>query len=158
MSKTDNNQVTPGSEGFTPRIRVRISGISTAPREYQFEHDLRIGRSSSCDVQIEGEHVSRIHVAVELRNGQWSIRDLGSSIGMYLKNERVRVTNVESSPVTVSLGVAEPQVSFEILFSDAGGSVSVDETQWLERYVDSWRELWRICERWARPQTVALYR
>ena len=130
----DNKPVTPGEGSLASGIRVRAGAGGAASSEYQFDRDFRIGRSSSCDVQIDDEHVSRVHAAVELRKGQWSIRDLGSSNGIYLKNERVQAAEIETS-ATISLGIEGPRVSFEILPGDAGPGAAGDETQWLQRHL-----------------------
>jgi len=59
-----------------PRLRV-ISGPETG-RETPVESSATIGRSSTCDLVLGSDEVSRRHAEIVLRDGQWIIRDLGT--------------------------------------------------------------------------------
>jgi pSer/pThr/pTyr-binding forkhead associated (FHA) protein len=48
-----------------------------------------IGRSSSNDIQIAEQHVSRQHAVVSYRDGIFMINDLGSSNGTFVNDNRV---------------------------------------------------------------------
>jgi hypothetical protein len=68
----------------------------TAPRalvvdgaEWPLERSLRIGRSSSCDLVLADDAVSRRHAEIALRGGLCAIRDLGSSNGTYVNGRPV---------------------------------------------------------------------
>lgn len=50
---------------------------------------LVIGRSPSCDVTLTESSISRQHAAVECRDGNWRIDDLGSQNGLFVDNRRV---------------------------------------------------------------------
>lgn len=50
---------------------------------------LVIGRSTACDVVIEGDHVSRIHCKLTLAEGVLLVEDLGSANGTYLDGRRL---------------------------------------------------------------------
>ena len=47
-----------------------------------------IGRSSGCDLVVADDTVSRRHAALELTEGAWRLRDLGSSNGTWVNGRR----------------------------------------------------------------------
>jgi pSer/pThr/pTyr-binding forkhead associated (FHA) protein len=49
---------------------------------------LLIGRRSSCDITLDFQNVSSHHCELELKDGYWQIRDLGSSNGIKVNGER----------------------------------------------------------------------
>ena len=49
---------------------------------------LLIGRRSSCDIKLDFQNVSSHHCELELKDGYWHIRDLGSSNGIKVNDER----------------------------------------------------------------------
>ncbi len=49
-----------------------------------------IGRSSSCDIQIKDERLSREHCTVCLRNNKTIIKDLDTKNGMTLNNVSIK--------------------------------------------------------------------
>ena len=57
---------------------------------YVIEDKVIIGRDSSCDIVLPLEHLSRRHVALEVRRGQLFVQDLDSANGTYLNGERVK--------------------------------------------------------------------
>ena len=48
-----------------------------------------VGRSDSCDIQIESTLVSSEHVKLTFKREKWVLRDMKSSNGTYVNNERV---------------------------------------------------------------------
>jgi pSer/pThr/pTyr-binding forkhead associated (FHA) protein len=50
---------------------------------------LVIGRRSSCDIVLEFPNVSQQHCELQLENGYWIIRDLGSRNGIKVNGDRV---------------------------------------------------------------------
>lgn len=50
---------------------------------------LLIGRRDSCDIVLRFPNVSSQHCVLELVNGYWSVRDLGSSNGTKVNGSRV---------------------------------------------------------------------
>ena len=49
---------------------------------------LIVGRRSSCDITLRFANVSSHHCELELLNGYWHVRDLGSSNGIKVNGER----------------------------------------------------------------------
>jgi adenylate cyclase len=49
---------------------------------------LLVGRRSSCDITLDFQNVSSHHCELELREGYWHIKDLGSSNGVKVNGER----------------------------------------------------------------------
>ena len=60
---------------------------------------------------IKTEYVSRAHVEINFENGQWWLRDLRSSNGVYMAGERVGRIPI-GPETTVKLGIQGPEVSF----------------------------------------------
>ncbi len=55
-----------------------------------------IGRKEDCDLRIPLGEVSRQHAVLMVSNGEVSIRDLGSSNGTYVNNQRVTEQELEA--------------------------------------------------------------
>ena len=76
-------------------------------RALRFSGAFFIGREQGCEVHIDDAGVSRRHAEVARLRGQWIIRDLQSSNGLFVDGERV-----ESAPigegVTVTLSADGP--------------------------------------------------
>ena len=63
-----------------------------------------IGRSASCDVQVDEQGVSRRHCEVLLRGDGATVRDLGSSRGTFVAGVRAEGEQRLAAGVIVSLG------------------------------------------------------
>lgn len=69
-----------------------------------------IGRDPSCDITLPLDHLSRQHVALEIKNGQLHVNDLDSSNGTFVNGERVSSTVVKPGD-KIKLDV----VTFEVI-------------------------------------------
>ena len=78
-----------------------------------FTTPFRIGRTDDCEVSINNDYVSRVHAEVFFENGQWQIRDLNSSNGIFVDGQRVEGATI-SQTLTVRLGIEGPELSFEV--------------------------------------------
>ena len=78
-------------------------------RALRFSGAFFIGREQGCEVHVDDAGVSRRHAEVARLRGQWIIRDLQSSNGLFVDGERV-----ESAPigegVTVTLSADGPML------------------------------------------------
>jgi TolB protein len=64
----------------------------------------RIGRERDNDVVLTDPRVSRYHSMIELRGGQWLIRDMGSANGTFVNSEPVADTRVLESDDRITVG------------------------------------------------------
>src|SRR3954469_5404777 len=96
-----------------PRLRVSVATPDAPVVEYQFEGPFRIGREDSCEICIKNEYVSRKHADISFENGQWWIKDLNSSNGLYLGEQRTPGVAIENG-TTIRLGISGPGLRFEI--------------------------------------------
>jgi adenylate cyclase len=78
---------------------------------------LLVGRRSSCDIKLDFQNVSSHHCQLELREGYWFVRDLGSSNGTKVNGERVTDSVVLPGD---ELRIAKH--SFEIEYEVSAGS------------------------------------
>jgi pSer/pThr/pTyr-binding forkhead associated (FHA) protein len=51
--------------------------------------ELTLGRRAGCDIRLDFENVSGKHCALQLINGIWSLRDLGSTNGTSVNGSRI---------------------------------------------------------------------
>lgn len=50
----------------------------------------RLGRDSHCEIHLEDSEASRTHAEIDFVNGQYLLRDLGSSNGTYVNGKRIQ--------------------------------------------------------------------
>jgi hypothetical protein len=62
--------------------------------EWPLERNVRIGRSSGCDIVLRDDSVSRRHAEIALRGGVCVLRDLGSSNGTFVNGRQVERTRL----------------------------------------------------------------
>jgi hypothetical protein len=96
-----------------PLLRVSVGTTPADRQNFHFVKPFRIGRVEDCEVCIKNEYVSRAHAEVVFEDGQWWVRDLNSSNGIFVDGQRVRDAAVVQSMV-VRLGIAGPEVSLEV--------------------------------------------
>ena len=113
----DTIQTVPATNGQStvpPVLRVRAQ-IAGEWRNFQFTTPVRIGRTETCDLQIDDGHVSREHAETVFENEHWLLRDLRSANGIYVNGERVETVQVAGpGPVTVRLGIYGPAIELEM--------------------------------------------
>jgi hypothetical protein len=96
----------------TDRTTSRLAVTMPDGRVLRFTIPFLIGRDAACEVHVIAGPVSRRHAEVVFEQGQWIVRDLRSSNGLFADGERV-----ESAPITtrvaVTLGESGPTVLIE---------------------------------------------
>ena len=73
----------------------------------------RIGRMHDADICINNDFVSRYHAEVYPEQGAWFIKDLGSSNGVFVGDQRLDRVPVGEG-VTIRLGIEGPFVRFTL--------------------------------------------
>lgn len=76
-----------------------------------------IGRSSSCEVMIDEQGISRQHLKVHFDGEKIEVEDLGSSNGSFYRNQKLnkgRRIHLENS-AKIKLGIGETYVWFELI-------------------------------------------
>src|SRR5262249_31177242 len=75
--------------------------------ERRFSNGFYIGRDPSCELQLADSHVSRRHAEIYRAQGQWLIRDLQSSNGLFVNGARVAEAPIDAK-AAVQLGADGP--------------------------------------------------
>ncbi len=83
---------------------------------------LLVGRRSSCDISLRFPNVSSHHCELELKDGYWVVRDLGSKNGVKVNGERVESKFLMPGDV---LHVAKHQ--FEIDYTPSADAPAPEE-------------------------------
>lgn len=72
------------------RWKLVANGSWLAGQEFPlFEEGTIVGRGKSCDITIPGTHLSRNHAEIMVQGDQLRVRDLDSSNGTFLNDERI---------------------------------------------------------------------
>lgn len=57
---------------------------------HSFDGSVRLGRTSQCDVIVQGPSISRVHAELSLAGGAWILTDMNSSNGVHLGSVRAK--------------------------------------------------------------------
>jgi hypothetical protein len=68
---------------------VGASGPGAGREEFLRGDAVLVGRSSTCQVVVKDEQVSRQHAELRRQGGQWTVRDTGSANGTFVNNRRL---------------------------------------------------------------------
>lgn len=105
----NDNTVIMHSSFFGKRNANRIYIVSTdittgAIRESEYTKSFIVGRSDDSDFVVDHIMVSRHHISVYLKYGEWFIKDLNSTNGVFLNNEKLLGDQKLQLPCSVFLG------------------------------------------------------
>jgi pSer/pThr/pTyr-binding forkhead associated (FHA) protein len=114
---------------------VKTTTASAGETVYRFEKSFRIGRADDCEVCIKDEFVSRNHVGVTFENGDWWARDLNSSNGVYIGDQRVQEVAIRND-VVIRLGISGPEVVLDVVQPIIEEQVPLDRAARLSRYAE----------------------
>ena len=103
----------PRQGGETGRLRV-IQGPDLGSTFVLRSHRIKIGRGEENDVVLSDLKASRTHVQLDFENGEWLVKDLGSSNGIWINEQPFRAGKLKGSDV-VRLG----DTSFEFITGDS---------------------------------------
>ena len=103
----------PKPAGLAPLLKISFQTGPGERQDFRFQRSFRIGRQEPCEVCIKEEHVSRAHAEIAFENGQWWVRDLGSSNGTYVAEQRIQRVPV-GQKLTIRLGSQGTEVQLEV--------------------------------------------
>ena len=98
-------------------IYVTINRGQEDEQQHTFSNSFKIGRGSTCEVQIQSPVVSAHHVEILFENDQWWLHDLHSTNGTFFDGELIYKAPL-SDRATIQLGKDGPIVSFKIKSHD----------------------------------------
>ena len=105
--------MTEAKRGPVPTVKVNAEVSPGSWGNFRFDKPFKIGRLKDCELSIDNSFVSRAHAEVVFEDGHWSIRDLGSANGLFLRGERVPSVPIVGL-TTVRLGIEGPELKFEV--------------------------------------------
>ena len=91
-------------------LRIHKNGSLVGVKQF-LDAQIVMGRQSGVQLSLDGEGVSVIHCAIEEREGQWHLADLGSESGTKRNGEAVLDTALESGDV---IEIGEFKIEFYI--------------------------------------------
>ncbi len=83
--------------------------------ELHLPADALIGRGDAYDVQLQHRESSRPHAIVHWSNGRWLLRDLGSSNGTYVGNERLKPGCPKELREGITLSFGTPEEGYQLI-------------------------------------------
>ncbi len=95
--------------GSTPWFEYYQVGGSRPTKQEISEFPCVIGRDESADFCVESSRVSRKHVVLDRRDGQFVLRDLDSTNGTYVNGKRISETAITDGDVIL---VADCELTF----------------------------------------------
>lgn len=96
INETDNNNK-PGVVNNTnqPVWELVAEGDWLVGQRFKVNNHAVLGRDSSCDITIPGTHLSRRHAELAIKGSKLLIRDLNSSNGTYVNDQRITETELK---------------------------------------------------------------
>jgi pSer/pThr/pTyr-binding forkhead associated (FHA) protein len=101
----------------------------------RFTRAFRVGRAQDCEVRIAEAGVSRQHVEIYPRQGQWWARDLQSRNGTYLDGKPIEQTRIQDT-AALALGHGGPLIQLRIADPTAPEKRSSSAGEIAQRYFD----------------------
>jgi membrane-bound lytic murein transglycosylase D len=122
-------------------VVVQVVKGQAGERKKRFTAGFKVGRSRECDLQIEENSVSRIHLHVRFDGRQWWLKDLESANGTFMNGVRIQEvplpdsTEIElgSGGALLSLTVEKPEPP---RLEEAPEREFSSETQIIRHYLD----------------------
>jgi membrane-bound lytic murein transglycosylase D len=105
--------MTQANKGAPSVLKVSAEVTTGSWCNYRFDKAFKIGRLKDCEISIDNSSVSRAHAEVLVEDGCWSVRDLGSANGLFVRGARVPTVPI-AGLTTVRLGAEGPRLRFEV--------------------------------------------
>ena len=132
-------------------VKLVITGGKSAGREVPVTGpEFLIGRSEECHLRPQSSRVSRRHTMIVVREGYVAVRDLGSSNGTYVNDEKIEGEKELKNGDQLKVGPLEFEVQLAVQVGgkkrpkvhnvqeaaartvEAAGDDDLDITSWLE--------------------------
>jgi hypothetical protein len=97
------------TQSMRSTVRVSWTGPDGQPCEQEFNTQFIVGRDVKAEVRIADERVSRRHIKVYPRSGEWYVKDLSSLNGSYIDAVPIDERKIDSD-TSVSLDKGGPIV------------------------------------------------
>jgi hypothetical protein len=110
MGTRDTEQQRPSRPVRATAVQARVLSGQAREPEGRFTGSFLVGRGKECDLQVLETQVSRNHLRVELADGRWTLKDLGSANGSWVNGARFEALPL-AGPVEVELGAGGPLLS-----------------------------------------------
>lgn len=118
-------------------INVVVLDGDSADKQFKFKKNFRVGRETDCEVRLSGSMISRYHVEIVFEEGRWILRDLNSSNGTFIGDEKITGKEIDDK-ITVRLGVDGPSLQFSPVEEETGkqgdSSGLSSMTQYIKHY------------------------
>ena len=101
-------------------LTVEVAGQSREIHRLSPQKPCTIGRAFDNTIAIADAAVSRRHIQIECRDGEWWVEDLGSSNGSLVNGQRLEATRKLNGGERIEVG------STQLLFSTGRRAVAVD--------------------------------
>ena len=115
--------------------RMVLMGPAGPASDFTLETVSVLGRSTQATVRLADREVSRKHSQIDLENGEYMLKDLGSSNGTYVNNKRIFGPTalkdgdevvIGTSKIVFRRGVAKPKLAEIVSDEQSGGSTELE--------------------------------
>src|SRR5882757_1780003 len=91
----DEVETGPLNDDVLPTLTIHVAGT-----EYTVKPDdgpITIGRKLPAQIRVDDSRISRTHVGIELRDGHWTLTDVGSRNGTFVDGHRIESATVKGA-------------------------------------------------------------
>ncbi len=121
--RTDTSEAERKATACSLKARIFVEEPGRPPRVMQLEpgQELRVGRDDEAEIRLNDLRVSRMHLTLTAEPGGVIVRDLGSSNGTYLGEQRMEGSRRVTTGALIRLG------DTRLVVADIGGDASTPQ-------------------------------